>query len=124
MKLPFKFQSRWDFDWFRMEPKIFDFYFCARVVSNIGDKTYFSYLINPLLEKRFKNFLKAYNQANPLSRNELNLLKEVYRFFILNYVVKDGASFFRSEIYQRLITETISSYLPEIDSYPDYSELF
>ena len=55
----FKLFSRWDYDWFRMGSRMLDFYFLSRVVSEIGDRTAFSYYINPLMEKRFLLFLKA-----------------------------------------------------------------
>src|ERR1700744_3491072 len=35
--------SRWDYDWFRMSYRVLDFYFFSRVVSDVGDKTVFSY---------------------------------------------------------------------------------
>ncbi|MEL6943534.1 MAG: hypothetical protein AAFO82_12760, partial [Bacteroidota bacterium] len=44
----FKFFSRWDYDWFRMSSRIMDFYFFSRVVSDTGDRTVFSYLIDPM----------------------------------------------------------------------------
>src|SRR5690606_35858698 len=43
----FRFFSRWDYDWFRIEPRHVDFYFCSRVVSQTGDRTNFSYLVDP-----------------------------------------------------------------------------
>jgi len=43
----FKFFSRWDYDWFRIEPRMLDLYFCARVVRAEGDQTAFSYTADP-----------------------------------------------------------------------------
>src|SRR5205814_1119917 len=63
----FKFYSRWDYDWFRIEPRLFDFYFASRVVRESGDQTVFSYNTGPLLEPRFIAFLKAYHAVFPLS---------------------------------------------------------
>src|SRR5690606_2874248 len=79
-----KLYSRWDYDWFRMSSRMMDFYFFSRVVSHAGDKTVFSYLINPLNEDRFIMFLEEYHKVNPLTAVEIRFLREVYRFFILN----------------------------------------
>ena len=111
-----RFYSRWDYDWFRMSTKMLDFYFFSRVCSTIGDKREFSYLIDPLLEDRFIIFLKAYHEVYPLTRNEILYLKEAYRFFILNYVVKDGRYFFHELYSTKLQKEAFEIYFPEIDS--------
>jgi hypothetical protein len=58
--------SRWDYDWFRMSSRMLDFYFLSRVVSDVGDRTAFSYYIGPLMEDRFLLFLQAYHQVYPL----------------------------------------------------------
>jgi Ser/Thr protein kinase RdoA (MazF antagonist) len=110
----FKLFSRWDYDWFRIEPRTLDFYFCARVVRAEGDQTDFSYWSSPLTEPRFSTFLSAYHQVNPLSENEILFLKEAYRFFILNYVVRTGEHFFRPTIYRRLLKEATHEYLPKL----------
>ncbi|NND09120.1 MAG: hypothetical protein HKN87_22340 [Saprospiraceae bacterium] len=109
--------SRWDYDWFRIAPRILDFYFFSRIVSDVGDKTYFHYLIDPLLEDRFILFLKAYHSVYPLLPIEVQLFKEAYRFFILNYVIKDGKYFFKDTFATRLRREAIEVYLPNIDRY-------
>lgn len=111
----FKLFSRWDYDWFRMSTRIMDFYFFSRVVSNIGDKTVFSYYIDPLMEDRFIIFLKAYHQINPLTVPEILFMKEAYRFFILNYVIKDGRHFFHEIFATKLQKEAYEIYLPSID---------
>lgn len=108
--------SRWDYDWFRMSSRILDFYFFSRVVSNAGDRTVFSYGINTLMEDRFKLFLKEYHAVNPLSANEVRFLREGYRFFILNYVIKDGFYFFSEQYAKKLTAEAYEKYLPSIDS--------
>lgn len=110
----FKLFSRWDYDWFRIEPRIFDFYFASRVVRGSGDQTVFSYTTGPLLEERFLAFLKAYHSILPLTENEILYLKEAYRFFILNYVVHSGEHFFRASIWQRLLREALTDYLPSL----------
>lgn len=107
--------SRWDYDWFRIEPRILDFFFCARVVRDAGDQTTFSYLTDPLTEPRFVRFLRTYRQFYPLQENDLFFLKEVYRFFTLNYVVRSGEHFFRSSICERLQAEALHVYLPSIE---------
>jgi hypothetical protein len=111
----FKLFSRWDYDWFRVSTRMLDFYFMSRVVSNIGDKTVFSYLINPMMEDRFILFLKAYHAEYPLTKNEVLFLKEAYRFFILNYVVKDGRHFFHEIFANKLLHEAYKIYLPSIE---------
>lgn len=107
--------SRWDYDWFRIEPRALDFYFLSRVVSEIGDRTHFSYLIAPLLQPRFKLFLRSYHAVFPLTETELLFLQEAYRFFILNYVVRIGEHFFQPRFHTHLLGETVERYLPEID---------
>jgi hypothetical protein len=111
----FELYSRWDYDWFRIEPAVLDFYFCARVASKVGDRTDFSYLATPLLEDRFRYFLRAYHAARPLSESDLLFLKEGYRFFILNYVIREGDHFFRKSYAERLRNEAIAEYLPALE---------
>jgi len=111
-----KLYSRWDYDWFRVSSRVMDFYFFSRVVSDIGDRTDFSYLIDPLNEDRFILFLKEYHKIFPLNEMEILYLKEAYRFFILNYVIKDGHHFFRPSFAQRLKKEAYEIYLPAIES--------
>ncbi len=112
----FRLYSRWDYDWFRVEPRILDFYFCSRVVSSIGDRTQFSYVAETLLEERFRRFVRAYNDEYPIPPEELALLVEAYRFFILNYVIKDGEHFFRQDYCLRLKREAVSIYLPRLEA--------
>jgi hypothetical protein len=104
--------SRWDYDWFRIEPRLLDFYFLSRVSSATGDRTVFSYSPHTLLEPRFIAFLRAYHRIYPLSEAELLFLREVYRFFILNYVVREGDNFFLPEYWHRLQHEAVSLCLP------------
>jgi Ser/Thr protein kinase RdoA (MazF antagonist) len=111
----FRLFSRWDYDWFRIEPRLLDFYFCARVVRSEGDQTVFSYTAEPLLDARFERFLRAYHEVFPLRAEELLFLKEAYRFFVLNYVLRIGEHFFRPAICRRLQRETVDSYLPALD---------
>ncbi len=112
----FEFYSRWDYDWFRISYRMLDFYFISRVVSAIGDRTVFSYLVDPLKGDRFKLFLKYYHEVYPLKEVEVRLLKEVYRFFILNYVIKDGKYFFHEIFATRLQQEAYETYLPSIET--------
>lgn len=111
-----KFYSRWDYDWFRMSSRVMDFYFFSRVVSDVGDRTVFSYSVNTLMEDRFMLFLKEYHKIFPLTEPEVRLIKEAYRFFILNYVVKDGPYFFRTEYSNKLIKEAYDTYFPALDA--------
>jgi hypothetical protein len=107
--------SRWDYDWFRMSYRILDFYFFSRVVSNAGDRTVFSYYINTMMEDRFILFLKEYHKVNPITADEIRFLKEAYRFFILNYVIKDGKHFFNEQYAKKLQAEAFEIYLPSVD---------
>ena len=113
----FKLYSRWDYDWFRTSSRMLDFYFFARLVSSVGDKTVFSYNVEPLLEDRFKLFLKSYHEVYPLTEIEVRLLKEAYRFFILNYVIKDGRYFFHEIYASKLQQEAYEVYFPSIDRF-------
>ena len=109
------FYSRWDYDWFRMSSRVMDFYFFSRVCSSVGDRTMFSYLIDPLMEDRFILFLQAYHEVYPLTRTEILFIKEAYRFFILNYVIKDGRYFFHEIYATKLQREAHTIYFPELD---------
>ena len=109
------FFSRWDYDWFRMSSRIMDFYSFSRVVSDIGDKTDFSYTSTQLNEERFILFLKEYHKVFPLSRNEVLCMKEAYRFFILNYVINNGKYFFTEAYAKKLQKEAYELYLPQLD---------
>ena len=111
-----KLYSRWDYDWFRMATRVMDFYFFSRVVSDAGDRTVFSYLVNPLMEERFLIFLKEYHRIFPLSEPEVRFIKEAYRFFILNYVIKDGPYFFRQVYSSKLMQEAFDMYFPSLDA--------
>lgn len=115
VKKDYSFFSRWDYDWFRMSTRVMDFYFFSRVCSAAGDKTIFSYLIDPLMEDRFLIFLKAYHKVYPLTVKEIHILKETYRFFILNYVIKDGRYFFHELYASRLQLEAFDTYFPSMD---------
>jgi hypothetical protein len=110
-----EFYSRWDYDWFRMSNRIMDFYFFSRVASDVGDRTVFSYYITTLTEDRFILFLQEYHKLNPLTANEIYFMKEAYRFFILNYVIKDGKHFFHEQYAQKLQQEAYDIYLPSVD---------
>jgi hypothetical protein len=112
----FQLYSRWDYDWFRIEPRTMDFYFFSRVVREDGDQTVFSYTAHPLLEPRFLRFVRAYHALNPLSEHELAFSREAYRFFLLNYVVRTGEHFFVPDICERLTRETVGRYLPELET--------
>ena len=109
------FYSRWDYDWFRICSRVLDFYFFSRVVSDVGDQTMFSYLIDTFMEDRFLLFLIEYHKVFPLRKAEIYFLKEAYRFFILNYVVKYGHHFFHSFYAKKLQKEAYELYLPQID---------
>lgn len=107
--------SRWDYDWFRIEPRMLDFYFLSRVSSRTGDRTNFTYGAHTLTEPTFVAFLRAYHDVFPLSREERLFLPEVYRFFILNYVVREGARFFRPDLCTQFRRDAVRSYLPGLE---------
>ena len=110
-----EFYSRWDYDWFRMCSRVMDFYFFSRVVSDVGDRTIFSYVSSTFMEERFFIFLEAYHAIYPLTETEVRLMKEAYRFFILNYVIKDGRYFFHEVYATRLQLEAYKVYFPQLD---------
>jgi hypothetical protein len=111
----FRLFSRWDYDWFRIEPRLLDFYFLSRVSSSTGDRTRFTYGPHTLIEPTFVAFLRAYRQVFPMSDEEVQFLPEVYRFFILNYVVREGARFFRPDLCTQFRRDAVRSYLPALD---------
>jgi hypothetical protein len=53
--------------------------------------------------------------VNPLMINEVRFLREAYRFFILNYVIKDGKYFFSEQYAKKLQAEAYDIYLPSVD---------
>lgn len=111
----FRFFSRWDYDWFRVEPRMLDFYFCARVVRSEGDQTVFHYTVDPFFDAPFQRFLRAYHGTYPLEDEEILFLKEAYRFFLLNYVIRSGEHFFQEGYAPRLKREAIEVYFPALD---------
>jgi hypothetical protein len=119
----FRLFTRWDYDWFRIEPRLLDFYFLSRVSSSTGDRTRFTYGAHTLLEPTFLAFVRAYRSVFPLAAEELHFLPEVYRFFILNYVVREGARFFRADLCAQFRLDAVRSYLPTFDR-TDFSPLY
>jgi hypothetical protein len=111
----FRMFSRWDYDWFRIEPRLLDFYFLSRVSSKTGDRTRFTYGPHTLVEPTFLEFLRAYRAVFPMSDDEVMFLPEVYRFFILNYVVREGARFFREDLCTQFRRDAVRSYLPALE---------
>ena len=113
-----KFQlfSRWDYDWFRIDSRLLDFYFLSRASSRTGDRTQFSYSPHTLVEPRFVEFVKAYHAVNPLSESEIMFLPQAYRFFILNYVIREGARFFREDLCSLFRKEAVRTHLPSLVS--------
>ncbi len=112
----FRLFSRWDYDWFRIEPRMLDFYFLSRVSSATGDRTRFTYGPHTLVEPTFLEFLRAYRDVYPLTDDEVQFLPEVYRFFILNYVVREGARFFRADLCAQFRRDSVRTYLPALDA--------
>jgi hypothetical protein len=111
----FRLYSRWDYDWFRIDARHLDFYFLSRVSSRTGDRTRFTYGAHTLLEPRFRRFLGVYHRIFPLGEDEVLFLKDAYRFFLLNYVVREGEHFFRRDIWQHLQQEVVDVHLPALD---------
>jgi len=108
--------TRWDYDWFRIDTRMLDFYFLSRAASHTGDKTHFSYSPHTLVEPRFVAFLQAYHSVYPLSRAEIEFLPSAYQFFILNYVIREGAKFFRADLSTRFRKDAVRLYLPMLES--------
>ncbi|WP_232826521.1 hypothetical protein [Lewinella sp. IMCC34183] len=107
--------SRWDYDWFRVSTRVADFYFLSRVVSDAGDRTAFTYEADRLTEPRFLLFLQAYHAIFPLTRPEVLFIKEAYRFFLLNYVLRLGQYFFRPSFARKLSADVLTTHLPTLD---------
>ena len=84
----------------------------------------FTYNIGPLMEDRFFLFLKNYHQIFPLTEIEIHLLKEAYRFFILNYVIKDGRYFFHEIYASKLQLLAYSTYFDSIEKEFDGESLW
>ena len=110
----FSLFSRWDYDWFRVESRLLDFYFLSRVSSATGDQTQWTYSPHTLVEPQFVAFVRAYHQIFPLSEADIRFLPEAYRFFILNYVVREGARFFRPDLCTKFRSHAARTYLPSI----------
>lgn len=113
----FRLFSRWDYDWFRIDTRMLDFYFLSRVSSETGDRTTFTYSPHTLVEPRFVAFLRAYHAILPLSEEEIRFLPLAYRFFILNYVVREGAKFFQPEFAVPFRKEAARTFLPRLDAF-------
>jgi Ser/Thr protein kinase RdoA (MazF antagonist) len=86
------------------------------VSSRTGDRTHFTYASHTLTEPRFVRFIRAYHEVSPLSEQDIRFLPEVYRFFLLNYVVRQGARFFRPDLCRRFRRDTARTYLHELGS--------
>ena len=117
----FRLFSRWDYDWFRYEARLLDFYFLSRVISH--RRPFNIYLRCP---HHVRTSVPAVPSGIPFGvpvepRRGL-VLKEAYRFFLLNYVVREGRFFFRHDIWQQLLHDVVDRHLPSLDSY-DFSEL-
>ncbi|MFM8856305.1 MAG: hypothetical protein ACKOI2_03695, partial [Actinomycetota bacterium] len=87
----FRLFSRWDYDWFRLESRVLDFYFLSRVASKTGDRSQWTYSSHTLHEPQFLDFLSAYHEVFPLTEEEVRFIPEAFRFFVLNYVVREGS---------------------------------
>ncbi len=118
----FRLFSRWDYDWFRLESRVFDFYFLSRVSSSTGDRTTFTYSPHTLLEPRFIRFLAAYHDVFPLTDAEVRFIPLAYRFFLLNYVIREGARFFRDDLCRQFREEVARRYLRQVSAL-DFSPL-
>lgn len=110
----FTLNTRWDYDWFRIDTRMLDFYFLSRVSSATGDRTVFTYSPHTLLEDRFARFLCAYHDVFPLSAEEVRFLPLAYEFFILNYVVREGPKFFQDPLSSQFRRDAVTRYLPQV----------
>jgi len=74
-------------------------------------------LLGDLLAARPRDsYVLATKLYFPMSDDEVRFLPEVYRFFILNYVVREGARFFRPDLCTRFRRDAVRSYLPALDT--------
>lgn len=110
----FRLNTRWDYDWFRIDTRMLDFYFLSRVSSATGDRTIFTYSPHTLLEDRFVRFLRAYHEVFPLTALEVQFLPYAYQFFVLNYVVREGAKFFQAPLSEQFRRDAVHRYLPAV----------
>lgn len=113
----FSLYSRWDYDWFRIESRVLDFYFLSRVSSETGDRTHWTYSSHTLREPQFLEFLRAYHEVFPLTEREIRFIPQAFRFFILNYVVREGARFFRRDLCLKFRSDAARLYLPQLDTF-------
>jgi hypothetical protein len=113
----FSLYSRWDYDWFRVESRVLDFYFLSRVSSKTGDRTQWTYSAHTLSEPQFLEFLSAYNEVFPLTESEVRFIPQAFRFFILNYVVREGSRFFRRDLCVKFRSDAARIYLPQLDTF-------
>jgi hypothetical protein len=73
-------------------------------------------------EGRFRLFsrwdydLGVYHRIFPLGVEEVLFLKDAYRFFLLNYVVREGQHFFRHDYWLQLQREVVDVHLPDVES--------
>ena len=67
-----------------------------------------------MLEPRFVRFLAAYHEVNPLSEHEVRFIPLAYRFFLLNYVIREGARFFRDDLCHQFREEVARRYLRQV----------
>jgi Ser/Thr protein kinase RdoA (MazF antagonist) len=111
----FALHSRWDYDWFRVESRMLDFYFLSRVSSATGDRTHWTYSPHTLTEPSFVRFIAAYHSVSPLTEEEIRFLPTAYTFFVLNYVVREGARFFRPDLCAKFRNDAARVYLPAVD---------
>ncbi len=113
----FQLFSRWDYDWFRTDTLLLDFYFLSRVSSQTGDRTRFSYGVHTLSEPRFTRFVAAYHEVSPLTECDIEMMVETYRFFILHYVLSVGDHFFRTDLWDTFRHDAITNGLPSVDTF-------
>ncbi len=109
--------SRWDYDWFRTEITLLDFYFLSRVSSETGDRSTFTYGVHTLAEPGFLRFLAAYREIIPLTERDVEMIVETYRFFLLHNVLSMGDHFFRQDLWAAFRQQAIATGLPSIDTF-------
>jgi Ser/Thr protein kinase RdoA (MazF antagonist) len=69
------------------------------------------------VEPRFVTFLSAYHQVNPLKREEVEFLPWAYRFFLLTYVIREGARFFQPQFSASFRVQATERYLPMLANF-------
>ena len=59
------------------------------------------------MRPRFAAFVGAYHDVAPLAPRDVDFLPLAFKFFLLNYVVREGAKFFRADLCEAFRREAV-----------------